>query len=121
MGGVFVGASPCALHNYLAAGEPVFLSAHSGINFYIGNNALANGYPLIPPPLHADQAGMLNDSILWAEQAEGRPLTRVEVSAYWSARAQRVHRASIPANGCGWWPPSWAISGTPSPTTTSAS
>ncbi len=87
VGGVVVGASPCALHNYLAAGEPVFLSAHSGINFYIGNNALANGYPLIPPPLHTDQAGMLNDSILWAEQAEGRPLTRVEVSAHWSARA----------------------------------
>lgn len=87
VGGVFIGASPCAFHNYLAAGEPVFLSAHSGINFYIGNNAQANGYPLIPPPLHTDQEGMLKDSIHWAEQAEGRPLKRVEVSAYWSRRA----------------------------------
>ena len=87
VGGVFAGASPCALHNYLAAGEPVFLSAHSGINFFIGNNAQANGYPLVPPPLHTDQAGMLNDSIRWAEKAEGRPLKRVEVSAYWSGRA----------------------------------
>ena len=89
VGGVFLGASPCALHNYLLAGEPVFLSAHSGINFYVGNNARANGYPLIPPPLHADQAGMLADSIYWAEQAEGRPLKRVEVSAFWSARARK--------------------------------
>ena len=87
VGGVFIGASPCALHNHLAAGEPVFLSAHSGINFFIGNNAQANGYPLVPPPLHTDQAGMLSDSILWAEQAEGRPLKRAEVSAFWSARA----------------------------------
>ena len=85
--GVFVGASPCALHNHLVAKEPVFLSAHSGINFYIGNNAHANGYPLIPPPLHADQAGLLNDSVFWAERMEGRPLRRVEVSAFWSARA----------------------------------
>ncbi len=89
VGGVFLGASPCALHNYVLAGEPVFLSAHSGINFYVGNNIQANGYPFIPAPLHADQAGMLKDSIFWAEQAEGRPLKRVEVSAYWSALAKK--------------------------------
>ncbi len=89
VGGVLVGASPCALHNYLAAGEPVFLSAHSGINFYIGNNPSANGYPRIPPPMHADQAGMLNDSIFWAERLEGHPLKRVEVSAFWTARAHK--------------------------------
>ena len=89
VGGVLVGASPCALHNYLLAGEPVFLSAHGGINFYIGNNPHANGYPLIPPPLHADQAGLLNDSVYWAERTEGRPLKRSEVSAFWSKRAHR--------------------------------
>ncbi len=89
VGGVFVGASPCALHNYLAAGEPVFLSAHSGINFYVGNNPHANGYPLIPAPLHADQSGMLADSIYYAEQAAGHPLKRAEVSAFWSAKASQ--------------------------------
>jgi hypothetical protein len=89
LAGTFVGASPCAVHNYFIAGEPVFLSAHGGINFFIGNNAHANGYPQIPPPLHADQQGMLKDSILWAERAEGRPLRRVEVSAFWSGLASR--------------------------------
>ena len=84
LGGALLGASPCALHNHLVAHEPVFLSAHGGINFFIGNNALANGYPQIPPPLHADQQGMLKDSILWAERAAGHPLKRVEVSAFWS-------------------------------------
>jgi cytochrome c-type biogenesis protein CcmH/NrfG len=87
LAGTLVGASPCAVHNYFIAGEPVFLSAHGGINFFIGNNAHANGYPQIPPPLHADQQGMLNDSILWAERAEGHPLKRVEVSAFWSRLA----------------------------------
>ena len=93
--GMGVGVLPCALHNYLLAGEPVLLSAHSGINFFIGNNAQANGYPQIPTPLHADQQGMLKDSILWAERAEGRPLKRAEVSAFWSSLAQPIHpRAS---------------------------
>ena len=92
VGGVVLGASPCALHNYLLAHEPVFLSAHSGINFFIGNNALANGYPQVPPPLHTDQHGMLRDSILWAERAAGHPLRRVEVSAFWSHLAsQYIH------------------------------
>lgn len=92
VGGVVLGASPCALHNYLLAHEPVFLSAHSGINFFIGNNALANGYPQVPPPLHTDQHGMLRDSILWAERASGHPLRRVEVSAFWSHLAsQYIH------------------------------
>ena len=92
VGGVVLGASPCALHNYLLAHEPVFLSAHSGINFFIGNNAFANGYPEVPPPLHTDQHGMLRDSILWAERVSGHPLRRVEVSAFWSHLAsQYIH------------------------------
>ena len=85
--GVLAGIAPCALHNYLVAGEPVLLSAHSGLNFYIGNNEIAIGYPKIPPGLRAGQEGMLQDSILWAEKAEGRPLKRVEVSRYWAAKA----------------------------------
>ena len=88
LGGVILGASPCALHNYLVAGEPVFLSAHSGLNFYVGNHPDANGYPKLPPGLRADQEGMLRDSITWAERAVGRPLKRVEVSAFWSAKAK---------------------------------
>jgi tetratricopeptide (TPR) repeat protein len=92
LAGTLVGAAPCALHNYLVAGEPVFLSAHSGINFFIGNNAQSNGYPQIPAPLRTDQEGMLKDSIIWAERAAGHPLRRVEVSAFWSSLAsQYIH------------------------------
>jgi len=87
LGGVIAGASPCWLHNYFVAGEPVFLSAHSGVNFYIGNNPLANGYPKIPPGLRAGQEGMLKDSITMAEAAEGHKLKRSEVSRFWSAKA----------------------------------
>ncbi len=88
LAGVVAGVSPCAYHNYVLAHEPVVLSAHSGINFFLGNNSQANGYPKIPTPLHTDQQGMLRDSITWAERAAGHPLKRVEVSAFWSGLAK---------------------------------
>jgi cytochrome c-type biogenesis protein CcmH/NrfG len=96
LAGTLVGAAPCSLHNYFLAGEPVFLSAHSGINFFIGNNEQSNGYPQIPAPLHTDQQGMLKDSIIWAERAAGHPLKRAEVSAFWSSLASRyIHEHPI--------------------------
>jgi len=86
--GMTVGTSPCWIHNYFVARDPVFLSAHSGINFWIGNNPDANGYTRFPPGLRAGQAAMLQDSIASAEAVAGRPLKRAEVSAYWSAKAK---------------------------------
>ena len=85
--GLFLGASPAWIHNYFVARDPVFLSAHSGVNFWIGNNPTANGYPKFPPGLHAGQEAMLQDSITTAERAAQRPLKRSEVSTYWSAKA----------------------------------
>jgi cytochrome c-type biogenesis protein CcmH/NrfG len=84
--GLGLGASPCWAHNYFAARDPVFLSAHGGINFWLGNNPEATGYPRFPG-LHAGQAAMLKDSIDLAEAAAGKTLKRSEVSAYWSAKA----------------------------------
>jgi tetratricopeptide (TPR) repeat protein len=86
--GVLGGTSPCWIHNYFIARDPVFLSAHSGVNFWIGNNPDANGYPRFPPGLRAGQAAMLQDSITAAESASGRSLKRGEVSAFWSAKAK---------------------------------
>jgi tetratricopeptide (TPR) repeat protein len=86
--GIGLGVSPCWIHNYFVARDPVFLSAHSGINFWIGNNPEANGYPRFPPGLRAGQAAMLQDSIAQAESAVGHPLKRAAVSAYWSAKAK---------------------------------
>ncbi|PYL18783.1 MAG: hypothetical protein DME30_02325 [Verrucomicrobia bacterium] len=86
--GLALGTSPCWIHNYVIARDPVLLSAHSGINFWIGNNPEANGYPRFPPGLRAGQAAMLQDSITQAEAAAGRSLKHAEVSAYWSNKAK---------------------------------
>jgi hypothetical protein len=86
--GIAIGTSPCWLHNYFIARDRVFLSAHGGINFWIGNNPEAKGYPRFPPGLRAGQAAMLQDSIDVAESAAGHPMKRGEVSQYWSAKAR---------------------------------
>jgi len=86
--GLVIGTSPCWIHNYLIARDPVALSAHGGINFWIGNNPDANGYPRFPPGLRAGQAAMLQDSIDQAEIIAGRPLKHAEVSRFWSAKAK---------------------------------
>src|SRR5438874_2809107 len=85
--GAAAGTSPCWVHNCLIARDRVLLSAHSGINFWIGNNPAANGYPRFPPGLRAGQAAMLQDSIDAAESAAGHSLKRGEVSQFWSAKA----------------------------------
>ncbi len=86
--GIGLGTSPCWIHNCFVARDPVFLSAHSGVNFWIGNNPMATGYPRFPPGLHAGQEVMLKESINVAEKAAGRSLRRSEVSAYWFAKAK---------------------------------
>ena len=95
--GIGAGTSPCWIHNYVVARDPVFLSAHSGINLWLGNNPEATGYPHFPG-LHAGQTAMLKDSIDLAEAAAGRSLKRSDVSHYWSAKA----RSYISANFGAW-------------------
>lgn len=85
--GVYGGCSPAWIHNRFFAHEAVLLSAHSGINFWIGNNPEANGYPKIPTGLRASQAELLQDSIDVASAESGRQLSRAEVSRFWSERA----------------------------------
>jgi Tetratricopeptide repeat len=95
--GLGLGTAPCWLHNAVIARDPVFLSAHSGINLWLGNNPDATGYPRFPG-LHAGQTPMLRDSVRIAEAAAGRSLKRSEVSAYWSDKA----RAYIAGNFGSW-------------------
>jgi tetratricopeptide (TPR) repeat protein len=92
--GVLAGTAPCWIHNCLIARDPVFLSAHGGINLWLGNNPDATGYPGFPG-LHAGQGQMLQDSIDQAEAAAGRTLKRSEVSRFWSNKA-REYIASHP-------------------------
>ena len=94
LAGVVLGCSPAILHNHLLAHDNVAISAHGGLNFFIGNNPEANGYLKIPSGLHASQEQMLTDSITVAEKAIGgtRPMKRAAISAYWSDQASAYIR-----------------------------
>ena len=97
--GVIVGCSPVLIHNrFIAEDRAWTFTAHDGLNFYMGNNALATGYPKIPAGLSASQEGLLRDSITLAEKEAGHPLKRVEVSKHWSEKAN----AWIRANRAAW-------------------
>src|SRR4051812_36986143 len=93
--GIILGTAPCWLHNFVVARDRVFLSAHGGINLWLGNNPDATGFPGLPG-LHAGQSDLLRDSIEIAEAAAGRNLKRSEVSQYWSSKA-RNYIAAEPA------------------------
>lgn len=87
LAGVALGTAPAWLHNTVIARDPVFLSAHGGINFWIGNNPNATGYPHFDE-VRAGQAELLRDSVALAEEEAGRALKRSEVSAFWSTKAR---------------------------------
>src|SRR5437660_5078200 len=65
--GLALGTSPCWIHNYFTAKDPVLLSAHSGINFWIGNNPEATGYTRFLPGIRDGQAAMTQDSLIQAD------------------------------------------------------
>jgi tetratricopeptide (TPR) repeat protein len=92
LAGVYAGCSPAWIHNYFFAKDPVLLSAHGGLNYYLGNHSTANGYTKIPTGLRASQEGLLRDSILIPEREAGRALLRSEVSKYWKSKGDEYVR-----------------------------
>ncbi len=75
------------LRNYLLAGDAALITAHSGINFYIGNNAQANGLfkpPCLMPPT---QSGLIEQARIVAEQTTAKRLKASEVSNFWFKRS----------------------------------
>jgi Flp pilus assembly protein TadD len=82
-----------------AVGDAAFLATQGGLNFYLGNGALADGvaatFPDAPTALGyrmMEAAGAL------AERETGEPLRATEVSRFWAARA----RADIAADPVRW-------------------
>ena len=74
------------LRNYLVACDPVVLTAHSGINFYVGNNPRASGLFQAPPYMRPTQNGLIEDAKILAEKFTGRRLKPSETSNFWFRR-----------------------------------
>src|SRR5205814_9335433 len=63
LAGVYTGCAPVWIHNHFIAKDRVLLSAHDGLNFYLGNHATSNGYTKIPTGLRASQDALLKYSL----------------------------------------------------------
>ncbi len=94
--GVSLALAPLVIRNYLRAGEFIPLTTGGGINFYIGNNAGANGY-YAPPSYRGKSLGRSPEE-QWrlmteiARDDSGRALGESGVSRFWFAAGLRWGR-----------------------------
>lgn len=86
-GGLALTLSPAGLRNVAVSGQAVAISAHGGLNFYIGNQAAANGCYGVVPGVRANIAGQAEDARRVASAAAGRQLTAGQASDWFYAQA----------------------------------
>ncbi len=83
LAGVMVAIAPFTLHNLVAGDDFVPLTAHSGINFFIGNNPASRGVFEPPPVLRTGGATLQQDAARFAQAARGRSLKPSEINSFW--------------------------------------
>ncbi len=92
--GLCLAIVPVTIRNARASGEWVLISSHGGLNFYIGNNAAADGTYHAVPGITPSIAGQSRDAERVAEAAAGHHLGPMEVSGYFSRQAWQWIRGS---------------------------
>jgi Flp pilus assembly protein TadD len=88
LAGMFLAISPITVKN-MAAGDPVMITAHGGVNLYIGNNPDADGWFGTPrgSGLSGSQEELIASAKLVAEKSVGTTLRPSEVSDHWRDEA----------------------------------
>jgi tetratricopeptide (TPR) repeat protein len=71
------------LRNKIVGGSWVWITAQSGLSFYVGNNETADGIYTNPSFIRPDHRGQDEDQIIIAEQISGKSLSDREVSQFW--------------------------------------
>ncbi len=85
--GLLLALAPVVARNLAVGGGFYITTSQLGPNFYIGNNARANGTYMALREGRGDAAFERQDAIELAEQARGRQLSPAEVSSFWRDRA----------------------------------
>lgn len=91
LAGLILVILPVTARNLAVTGDFILISSQGGVNFYLGNNKLANGLTMRMGELE------LSESLSWdqfqpatheaAERLAGRSLTEAEASDFWTQRA----------------------------------
>lgn len=78
----FLVIAPITIRNIIVADDPVLVASQGGINFYIGNNDIADGSSAnLPEPMGFNwRIGQITEI---AEKESGRDLKPGEVSSFW--------------------------------------
>ena len=92
--GILLALAFPALVNYRLSGDLVPLSAHGGVNFYIGHNPEANGGYRTPLAFTPSASGIIRDSLKLAVKESGRPLSPAEASRFWFKKGLDFIRSS---------------------------
>jgi len=89
--GVVLMILPVTIRNIIVTDEFSLISTQGGVNFYIGNNPVANGLTMNMPEID------LNESLSWdqfipatiaaAQREKGMALTEAEASSFWTTKA----------------------------------
>ena len=91
LGMIFV-ISPITIRNHLASGELVFITAHGGETFYVGNNPNADGTCKQPDFVMPNTMEEHEDYRRMASNILGRRLSLSESSSYWFEQAIKFIR-----------------------------
>jgi len=95
--GIIAGAAillaPPIIHNAKATGRFVPVTAHGGINFYLGNRTGGTGIFQGLDGARMNARGILEESKAMAEAETGRSMTQAEASEYYTHRALEDIRA----------------------------
>lgn len=86
LGGLVVPVLLVTIVNIVAGKDFVVIAWNGGINFFLGNNPLSNGWSATSPEIDATWWGGYRDAIVIAEKARGHDLLPSQVSNYWFRR-----------------------------------
>ena len=89
---------PPTIYNARNTGEFVPVTAHGGINFYIGNRPGTLGVYQPPDDMRGEMRGLIADARAKAERETGRGMTDAETSDYYMRKAL----GSIERDPAGW-------------------
>ncbi len=78
---------PPVIYNAVETGKFIPVSAHGGINFYIGNGPEAEAVYNPPRGMRNSMRGLIEDSRLVASRELGKDVTVAEASTYWYNRS----------------------------------
>lgn len=81
--------APSLIHNFRASREWIPVSAHTGLNIYMGNNPASAGYGAALPGARLSAEEMTRDSVRLAARIAGRPLSLAAANRFWQAQARQ--------------------------------